>query len=172
MEDKDGIKHKLLDYGLKAAMVAGAVYGISKIYHQYQKDHTEQQVENNPEVAQAMAIYSAMNPSGMEWMRKMDGTNVPAVFSVANRISDMNKVMAAYKKMYNSSMLDDLRQELSTEEYTKFLNTVKYSSNKSAANKPKTDFQKGTQFLLNCKPIFAEHQATVVAGVLAVTSSN
>ena len=70
MEDNGSIAHKLLDYGVKAALVAGTVYGISKIYQHYQKDQTEQQVEDKPEVAQAMALYSAMNPSGVEWMRK------------------------------------------------------------------------------------------------------
>lgn len=150
MDDKDSIAHKLLDYGVKAVLVAGAVYGISKIYHHYQKDHTEQQVEEKPEVGQAMTIYSAMNPSGMEWMRKMDGTNTEAIFNTANEISDLNKVMAAYKKLYNSSMLDDLRQELSPEDYTKFLNTLKFSPNntsKGTANKSKNDFKRGTPII-------------------------
>jgi hypothetical protein len=150
MEDNDNISHKLLDYGIKAILVAGAVYGINKLYHHYQKDHTEQQVEQNPEVGQAMAIYSAMNPSGMEWMRKMDGTNTETIFNTANEISDLNKVMGAYKKLYNSSMLDDLRQELSPEDYTKFLNTLKFSSNntnKGTSFKPKNDFKRGTALI-------------------------
>ena len=150
MENKDSITHKLLDYGVKAALVAGAVYGISKIYHQYQKDQTEQQVENKPEVGQAMMIYSAMNPSGTEWMRKMDGTNTEMILKTASEISDLNKVMAAYKKLYDSSMLDDLRQELAPEDYTKFLNTLKFSTNntsKGAANKPKNNFTKGTPLI-------------------------
>src|ERR1035437_10045914 len=108
MENKDSIKHKLLDYGVKAVLLGGAVYGLHVLYQQYRKDHTEQQVEQKPEVGQAMAIYSAMNPSGMEWMRKMDGTNTEAIFTTANEISDLNKVMTAYKQLYNSSMLDDL----------------------------------------------------------------
>ena len=78
MENIDNIQHKLLDYGLKAVVVAGTVYGISKLIKHYQKNNTENQVEKNPEVSQAMTIYSAMNPSGMEWMRKMDGTNTHA----------------------------------------------------------------------------------------------
>ena len=43
-------------------------------------------------------------------------------------------------------MLDDLRQELSPEDYTKFLNTLKFSTNNinKGANKPKIDFKKGT----------------------------
>jgi len=150
MEDKDNIKHKLLDYGVKAVLIGGAVYGLHVLYQQYQKDHTEQQVEQKPEVGQAMAIYSAMNPSGMEWMRKMDGTNTEAIFATANEISDLNKVTAAYKQMYNSSMLDDLRQELSPDDYTKFLNTLKFSTtntNKGTANKPKNDFKSGTALI-------------------------
>lgn len=154
MENKDSIKNKLLDYGVKAVLLGGAVYGLHALYQQYQKDHTEQQVEQKPEVGQAMALYSAMNPSGMEWMRKFDGTNTEAVFATANEISDLNKVMAAYKQLYNSSMLDDLRQELSPDDYTKFLNTLKFSpanTNKGTDNKPKNNFINGTPLITKLK---------------------
>lgn len=49
MENNDSISHKLLDYGLKAVLVAGAVYGISKIVKNYQESNTEHQIEKeNP----------------------------------------------------------------------------------------------------------------------------
>ena len=146
MENNDNISHKLLDYGLKAVLVAGAVYGISKIVKNYQKSNTEHQVEKKPEVSQAMTIYSAMNPSGMDWMKKMDGTNTEAILNTAKEISDLNKVQDAYRKLYNSSLLDDLRQELSPEDYTKFLNTLKFNPKNinKGNNKPKIDFKKGS----------------------------
>jgi hypothetical protein len=146
MENNDNISHKLLDYGIKAILVAGAVYGITKIVKNYQKSNTEHQVEKKPEVSQAMTIYSAMNPSGMDWMKKMDGTNTEAILNTAQEITDLNKVQDAYKKLYNSSMLDDLRQELSPEDYTKFLNTLKFNPKNinKGTNKPKIDFKKGT----------------------------
>jgi len=146
MENKDSIKHKLLDYGVKAVLLGGAVYGLHKLYQHYQKDQTEKAAENKPEVRQASTIYSAFNPSGMDWMKKMDGTNTEAIFNTAKEITDLNKVMSAYKKLYNSSMLDDLRQELSPQDYAKFLNTVKFSDNNinKAGNKPKIEFKRGT----------------------------
>lgn len=146
MEDNDNISHKLLDYGIKAILLGGAIYGIRQLYKHYQKDQTEQQVEGKPEVRQAMGIYSAMNPSGMEWMRKMDGTNTETIFNTAKEITDLNKVQSAYKKLYSSSMLDDLRQELSPEDYTKFLNTIKFSEKNISkpANKPKIEYKRGT----------------------------
>ena len=146
MENNDSISHKLLDYGLKAVLVAGAVYGISKIVKNYQKSNTEHQIEKKPEVSQAMAIYSAMNPSGMDWMKKMDGTNTEVILNTAKEIADLNKVQDAYRKLYNTSLLDDLRQELSPEDYTKFINTLKFStSNTNKGNsKPKIDFKRGT----------------------------
>jgi hypothetical protein len=146
MENKDSISHKLLDYGLKAVIVAGAVYGISKLVKNYQKTNTEHQVEEKPEVSQATTIYSAMNPSGMDWMKKMDGTNTESILNTAKEITDLNKVQDAYRKLYNSSLLDDLRQELSPEDYTKFLNTLKFNPNNTnkGTNKPKLDFKKGT----------------------------
>ena len=146
MEIKDSISYKLLDYGLKAVIVAGAVYGISKLVKNYQKTNTEHQVEEKPEVSQATTIYSAMNPSGMDWMKKMDGTNTESILNTAKEITDLNKVQDAYRKLYNSSLLDDLRQELSPEDYTKFLNTLKFNPNNTnkGTNKPKLDFKKGT----------------------------
>ncbi len=146
MKDNDSISQKLLDYGLKTVFVVGTIYGISKIVKHYQKSHTEHEVEKKPEVSQAMTIYSAMNPSGMDWMKKMDGTNTEAILNTAKEITDLNKVQEAYRKLYNSSMLDDLRQELSPEDYTKFLNTLKFSTNNvnKGTNKPKIDFKKGT----------------------------
>ncbi len=145
MEENDNISHKLLDYGLKAVLVAGAVYGITKIVKTYQKSNTEHNVEEKPEVSQAMSLYSALNPSGMEWMKKMDGTNKDIVFSTAKDITDLNKVQNAYRKLYNTSLLDDLRQELSPEDYTKFLNTLKFSTNNTnnGTSRPKTEFKKG-----------------------------
>lgn len=146
MENNDNISHKLLDYGIKAVLVAGAVYGITKIVKNYQKSNTEHQVEKKPEVSQAMAIYSAMNPSGMDWMKKMDGTNTEAILNTAQEITDLNKVQDAYRKLYNSSLLDDLRQELNPEDYTKFLNTLKFNPKNinKGNNKPKIDFKKGS----------------------------
>lgn len=146
MEDNDNISHKLLDYGIKAILLGGAIYGIRQLYKHYQKSQTEQQVEDKPEVRQAMGIYSAMNPSGMEWMRKMDGTNTETIFNTAKEITDLNKVQGAYKKLYSSSMLDDLRQELSPEDYTKFLNTIKFNDKNISkpANKPKVEYKRGT----------------------------
>ena len=146
MKDNDNISHKLLDYGIKAVLVAGAVYGITKIVKNYQKSNTEHQVEKNPEVSQAMTIYSAMNPSGMDWMKKMDGTNTEAILNTAKEITDLNKVQDAYRKLYTSSLLDDLRQELSPEDYTKFLNTLKFNPKNinKGNNKPKIDFKRGS----------------------------
>lgn len=146
MENKHSTRDKLLDYGFKALLIAGAIYGINKIIKNYQKTSTESKADEKPEVRQAMTIYSSMNPSGMEWMRKMDGTNTEIIFKTAKEIADLDKVQSAYRKLYNSSMLDDLRQELSPQDYTRFLNTLRFSTaniNKEA-NKPKLEYKKGT----------------------------
>ena len=146
MKNNENIQHKLLDYGLKAVIVVGAVYGITKVVKHYQKSNTEHQVEKNPAVNQAMAIYSAMNPSGMDWMKKMDGTNTESILNTAKEITDLNNVQDAYRKLYNSSLLDDLRQELSPEDYTKFMNTLKYnpnSGNKGTSN-ASANFKRGS----------------------------
>lgn len=150
MEDKKNVSHKLVNIGVKAVLAGGAAYGIYKIYRAYEKNKTENQTDKKPEVGQAMIIRSAMNPSGMEWLKSTDGTNTEAILNTAKEITDLNLVMNAYKNLFNSSMLEDLQKELSPEDYTKFLNTLKFSSNnknKGRAGAPKNNFKRATPLI-------------------------
>ena len=128
-EKKEKIKILLLKVGLGLAIAGGASYGIYKLYENHKKTEAEKKVLSSPEVAQAMALYSAMNPSGVAWMKSFDGTNTAMVFQTASEITDLEAVKTEYDNLYHSDLLDDLRAELSPEDNTKFLNTLKYNPN-------------------------------------------
>lgn len=76
------------------------------------------------EAQQAILLRSAMNPSGMSWMMWMDGTKEKAVYEIAAQITNFRKVQQEYQNLFNSSLVRDLENELSTDEYTKFMNIV------------------------------------------------
>ncbi len=93
----------------------------SKLIKNLKKDTTESQVENDPAVGQAQGLRVAMNPSGNEWMRKIDGTSLEAIFKIAKEITDLEAVRKAYKNLYTTSLYEDLQGDLSASDYQKFL---------------------------------------------------
>lgn len=76
------------------------------------------------EAQQAILLRSAINPSGISWMMWMDGTKEQAIYDVAGRITNFRKVQQEYQNLFNSSLVNDLEKELSTDEYNKFMNIV------------------------------------------------
>lgn len=93
----------------------------SKLLKNLKKDQTESKIVEDPTVGQAQSLRQAMNPSGNEWMRKMDGTNKAAIFSIAKEIEDIEAVRLSYKSLYSTSLYEDLQGELSAQDYQKFL---------------------------------------------------
>jgi hypothetical protein len=128
-EEKKKTKANLIKAGIATVILGGTVYGVKKLYEHYQKNTAEKQVLQSPEVQQAMALYAAMNPSGFEWMRHFDGTSKEALYNTASEITDLNTVEDEYTKLYQSDLMDDLRQKLGSDGLTKFLNTLKFNSN-------------------------------------------
>lgn len=109
------------DLLIKAGAGLVLVWLGNKILKNLKKDQTESQVENDPTVGQAQSLRQAMNPSGNEWMRKMDGTNTKAIFTIAKDIDDIESVRKSYKNLFNTSLYEDLQGELSATDYQKFL---------------------------------------------------
>lgn len=61
---------------------------------------------------------AAMNPSGVSWLISTDGTDEEAILKLAQQTKgNVDAVFKAYRQKFNSNLTDDLRQELSTEEY-------------------------------------------------------
>jgi hypothetical protein len=138
MEGKD--KYSFLDHP-KRILVGGVAIGVGgfllyklarKVITGIQQRNTESLADDSPEVRQAMALRSGMNPSGISWMKSFDTTNTSIVFDTARQIRKLDEVGNAYRKLYDDDLLRDLQNELSASDYQKFLTMV--SSNPAKAN--------------------------------------
>lgn len=88
------------------------------------KEQIQEAAQNDPTVAQAMLLQAAMNPSGMTWLRSTDGTDEESIRSVARSITDLKSIQTAYFNITGRSLLDDLRNEMTTTGYNAFMNQV------------------------------------------------
>jgi hypothetical protein len=110
-----------VDLLLKAASGLVLFWLANKLINKLNKNTTEGQVENDPSVGQAQGLRQAINPSGNNWMKSFDGTDTKGIFAIAGQITDLEAVRIAYKKLYNSSLYEDLQAELTASDYQKFL---------------------------------------------------
>lgn len=116
------------------------------------KNDAQSKADDSPDVRQAMALRSAMNPSGISWMMSMDTTNTSSVIDTARTITNLDSVSKAYKNLYQNNLLDDLQSELSTSDYQKFLTIVSSNTNKdtSSGGAAPVQFAKPNQLVV-CK---------------------
>ena len=67
-------------------LVLGGIYITyrlgKKIIDGINKKDTQTKADDSPEVRQAMALRSAMNPSGISWMMSFDTTNTNSIFNI------------------------------------------------------------------------------------------
>jgi hypothetical protein len=134
------------DLLIKAGAGLVLVWLGNKLLKNLKKDQTESQVESDPTVGHAQGLRQAMNPSGNEWMRKMDGTNTEAIFTIAKDITDLPTVAKRYKALYvkpivggRASLYEDLQGELSASDYQKFLSLATKGKAGSHNYAPKRD---------------------------------
>lgn len=116
------------------------------------KNDAQSKADDNPDVRQAMALRSAMNPSGISWMMSMDTTNTSSVLDTARTVTNLDNVSKAYKNLYQNNLLDDLQSELSTSDYQKFLTIVSSNAKKdtSGGGAAPVQFAKPNQLVV-CK---------------------
>lgn len=117
----------LTDTLLKVALVGAGLYFLNKTIQNYKKTSTESETGTNPVVQQAQALRVAMNPSGLEWLRRVDGTSVDEINTIASQIKSIKDVGDAYNRLFQSSLYEDLQTELSAADYQKFLNIFRYN---------------------------------------------
>ncbi len=146
----------------KRLLVGGAAIGIGgfilyklarKVITGIQKQNTEKMADDSPEVRQAMALRSAMNPSGITWMRSFDGTNTKVIFDIVKQIKKLDDVGSAYRKLYDDDLLKDLQNELSATDYQKFLTMVSSNPGKASGSAP-VKFAAKSQMVVAKKEIF------------------
>ncbi|MEI6882531.1 MAG: hypothetical protein WCK82_14525, partial [Bacteroidota bacterium] len=112
----------------KGILLVGGIYITyrvgKKIIAELNKDAAQNAADDSPEVRQAIALRSAVNPSGVSFLKSLDTTNLSLVFDTAKTITNLDAVIKAYKNLYTDNLLDDLQSDLSGEEFQKFLNLV------------------------------------------------
>lgn len=107
------------------AFGAIAVFFVGRYFlRQYKKKQEQKKLAYSAESQQAALIRASLNPSGTSWLMWGDGTKEGKLMSVASQITDINAVTQAYRNLYNSEMHSDIQNELSSYEYTQFLNTI------------------------------------------------
>ena len=142
-------------------VVGGVVIGVGswliykfgkKIIETARQKSTENLIDDSPAVRQAMLLRNAMNPSGISFMMSFDQTNEDMIYDTAKQISNIDEVIKAYRKLYNSSLLHDLQGELDSNEYQKFLTLISSSPIKSGGAAPVT-FAKKSQIIIAKKAV-------------------
>src|ERR1051326_3178131 len=139
-------KDTLIDYAVKGGLIALLLWGAKKGYDKIRHNAEENKTADDPATQQAMSLRSAMNPSGFEWLRNMDGTNEESIFNTAKNIMNLEDVIKAYRRLYSgSSLMDDLKREMGTDSYLRLLNIFKLGKNTPEKGKNKTalDYSKG-----------------------------
>ena len=119
------------------------------------KSDAQNKADDSPEVRQAMALRSAMNPSGVSWMMSFDTTNSASVIETAKTLTNLDNVQTAYKNLYQDNLLDDLQGELSAGDYQKFLTIVSSNSKKDTSNggSAAVQFAKANQLVVAKKAV-------------------
>jgi hypothetical protein len=144
---------------LNGALVIGGIYLTYRlgknIISSLNKSDAQNKADDSPEVRQAMALRSAMNPSGISWMMSIDTTNTSSVMDTAKTITNLDSVQKAYKNLYQDNLLDDLQSELSTSDYQKLLTIVSSNSKKetSGGGSAAVQFAKPNQLVVAKKSV-------------------
>lgn len=142
---------------VNAILLAGGIFVTWKVgrnlLKQINKDSQQLQVDDSPAVRQAMTLRSALNPSGVSWLRSTDGTNEQLILDIAKTITTLDEVEKAYQGLYDDNLLDDLQSDLSAEDYQKFLTLVS-SNEKKSGGKPPAQFAKLSNLIVAKKEVF------------------
>lgn len=144
---------------INGVLVIGGIYLTYRlgknIITSLNKSDAQNKADDSPEVRQAMALRSAMNPSGISWMMSFDTTNTNTVMDSAKTITNLDNVQTAYKNLYQDNLLDDLQSELTSSDYQKFLTIISANSKKdtSGGGSAAVQFAKPNQLIVAKKAV-------------------
>ena len=144
---------------INGVLVIGGIYLTYRlgknIITSLNKSDAQNKADYSPEVRQAMALRSAMNPSGISWMMSFDTTNTSTVMDSAKTITNLDNVQTAYKNLYQDNLLDDLQSELTSSDYQKFLTIISANSKKdtSGGGSAAVQFAKPNQLIVAKKAV-------------------
>ena len=144
---------------INGVLVIGGIYLTYRlgknIITSLNKSDAQNKADDSPEVRQAMALRSAMNPSGISWMMSFDTTITSTVMDSAKTITNLDNVQTAYKNLYQDNLLDDLQSELTSSDYQKFLTIISANSKKdtSGGGSAAVQFAKPNQLIVAKKAV-------------------
>ena len=118
-------KDSLIDYAVKGGLLLLLLWGGKKFYNQWRTNQQEKKAGDDPATQQAIKFRTAMEGAG---------TDEKTVFETAKEITDWDAVTKAYRNLYNTNLTEDLKDDLSAEEYQKFFNIINLTQKSS--NKP------------------------------------
>jgi hypothetical protein len=157
MTNQTSTKDKLVDYGLMVAAGFAIYFFGSKVIAKAKHDTVESQLGTDPSAQIAQQLRACFNPSGQSWLMWTDGTSTDAVMALAPQIKDFGKVASSYNALYKSSLADDLTNELSGQELTRFYGLIPSSKTIKPVSKTSTSpINIGDEIMSNPRPGFTK----------------
>lgn len=94
--------------------------------------------DGEQQATSASQITDALNPSGINWLKKIDGSNVTIILKALEDAIRKGKTFEDLSKSYaklnkGASLLTDLKNDLSTVQYDTFVNVIKLNNPKNHA---------------------------------------
>lgn len=108
-------KDTIIDYAVKGGLLILLLWGGKKLYNQWRVNQQEKRAGDDPATQQAIKLRTAMEGPG---------TDEKTVFETAKEITDWQAVTNAYRNLYQTNLTEDLKDDLSAEEYQKFFNII------------------------------------------------
>ena len=159
-------KKSAVDYLFMGGAVVAVIYFGNRWIKQQKSEKESNKIGVEQQATSASEIVKAFNPSGISWLREIDGTNakqiMDSIISALNAGKKYSELADSYKKISKGNvLLEDLRKSLSSEQFTVFGNVVRILSQrpiikkgdsialKSSAIIRKTPYINGTPRLLD-----------------------
>lgn len=128
-------KDTIIDYAVKGGLLLLLLWGGKKFYNQWRTNQQEKKAGDDPATQQAIKFRTAMEGAG---------TDEKTIFETAKEITDWDAVTKAYRNLYNTNLTEDLKDDLSAEEYQKFFNIINLTEKSPGKpGKSKVDSNKG-----------------------------
>lgn len=126
-----------------------------KLLLEFKKSTTQSQVDDSPSARQAIALRSAINPSGISWLKNLDTTSVSVILETAKSITNLDQVAKDYANLFEDNLLDDLQSELSASEYQTFLSIIAANPKKQTGpgSSPAEQYAKASSLVVAKKEV-------------------
>jgi hypothetical protein len=140
IQDSDDLKRRLMTIGFYGlAGFFGYKFLLQPQLKKYRERKEQNDVVNNDNKRQATVLFNAMNPSGIRWMRSFDTTNEDMIYEAARKITNWNEVQTSYRNLYSRNLLNDLENELRTEELKTFYTLISNNNTSSSGTNSSTN---------------------------------